>query len=68
MTLRNSTNYKVVVNHEEQYSIIPISNSPSKGWREIGKKGSVKECLNFIEEVWTDMKPSDKDRIMRNLG
>jgi MbtH protein len=68
MTLRNATLYKVVISDEEQYSIIPVPNSVSKGWRELGKKGSAKECLDYIEEVWTDMKPSDTERIMRNLG
>jgi len=58
----------VVINHEEQYSIIPKDQSLSRGWREVGKIGTQKECLNFIEEVWTDMKPSDKDRILRSLG
>ncbi len=27
------------------------------GWKDVGKTGSKKECLFFIEEVWTDMRP-----------
>ncbi len=59
--------YKVVINHEEQYSIIPINQSLRSGLRDIGKSGSKSECLKYIEEVWTDMRPSDKDRILRNI-
>ncbi len=49
--------YKVVVNHEEQYSIWPIEREPPSGWHEAGKHGTKQECLTFIQEVWTDMRP-----------
>jgi MbtH protein len=48
---------KVVVNHEEQYSIWPADREMPSGWREAGKQGSKAECLAYIEEVWTDMRP-----------
>lgn len=66
MSLRKD-NYKVVINHEEQYSIIPASQTPTIGWKEVGKVGSQSACLEYIEEVWTDMRLSDKERILRNL-
>ena len=66
MTLRTDS-FKVVINHEEQYSIIPVTQKPSAGWREVGKVGSQSVCLKYIEEVWTDMRPSDKDRILRSI-
>lgn len=49
--------YKVVVNHEEQYSIWFADRELPAGWREAGKTGSRAECLEYIEEVWTDMRP-----------
>ena len=49
--------YKVVVNHEEQYSIWPDYRELPLGWREAGKKGSRQECLAHINEIWTDMRP-----------
>jgi MbtH protein len=49
--------YKVVVNHEEQYSIWPSDREAPAGWREVGKAGSKAECLAHIKEVWTDMRP-----------
>lgn len=53
----DGTIYKVVVNHEEQYSIWPEDREPPLGWRAEGKRGTRKECIAYIEEVWTDMRP-----------
>ena len=49
--------YLAVINHEEQYSIWPADLTMPKGWREAGKRGSKQECLDYIEVVWTDMRP-----------
>lgn len=51
------TIYKVVVNHEEQYSIWPADRDPPLGWKDVGKSGTKAECLAYIEEVWTDIRP-----------
>jgi MbtH protein len=53
----DTTIYKVVVNHEEQYSIWPAGRENPLGWRDAGKSGSKAECLSYIKEVWTDMRP-----------
>lgn len=53
----NNTIYKVVVNHEEQYSIWPARWENPLGWNDVGKSGSKQECLDYIKEVWTDMRP-----------
>ncbi len=53
----DNTIYKVVVNHEEQYSIWPADRDLPLGWREAGKSGTKEECLAYIKEVWTDMRP-----------
>jgi MbtH protein len=49
--------YKVVLNHEEQYSIWFADRDLPAGWREAGKQGPKAECLAYIDEVWTDMRP-----------
>ncbi len=49
--------YKVVVNHEEQYSIWFVDRENPLGWTDVGKSGSKAECLEYIKEVWTDMRP-----------
>ena len=49
--------YKVVINHEEQYSILAADEKPVKGWKETDKTGPLQECHTYIKEVWTDMRP-----------
>jgi MbtH protein len=49
--------YNVVVNHEEQYSIWPADRELPLGWTAVGKTGPKSECLAYIKEVWTDMRP-----------
>jgi len=56
-TQEDTTIYKVVVNHEEQYSIWPSDRANPLGWRDGGTVGTKAECLAFIEGVWTDMRP-----------
>jgi MbtH protein len=48
---------KVVINDEEQYSIWPVDRENAPGWRDAGKSGTKEECLAYIEQVWTDMRP-----------
>ena len=54
---REDITFTVVINQEEQYSIWPEYKKIPAGWRTVGKIGSKKECLDYIEEVWTDMRP-----------
>ena len=53
----DTTRYKVVVNHEEQYSIWPEDREDAPGWKPAGKSGTKQECLAYIAEVWKDMRP-----------
>jgi uncharacterized protein YbdZ (MbtH family) len=53
----DSTIYKVVMNHEAQYSIWPADRENPLGWQDVGKSGPKAECLAYIQEVWTDMRP-----------
>ena len=60
--------YKVLVNHEEQYSIwprdqaLPLGIWPDfkdipVGWTAVGPVGDKATCLAWITEHWTDMRP-----------
>jgi MbtH protein len=49
--------YKVVVNHESQYSIWPAMRDNPGGWSDVGTAGTREECLGWIEAHWTDMRP-----------
>ncbi|WP_394849973.1 MbtH family protein [Pendulispora brunnea] len=61
------TQYKVVVNHEEQYSIWPAHRANPLGWSDAGKSGSKTECLAHIKEVWIDMRPrSLREKMQEN--
>ncbi|MFB2976520.1 MbtH family protein [Microseira sp. BLCC-F43] len=60
--------YKVVVNHEEQYSIWLASRENPLGWKDAGKSGLKQECLAYIKEVWTDMRPLSLRKKMEESG
>ncbi len=49
--------YKVVINHEEQYSIWPATRENPTGWNDTAKIGTLGDCKAYINEVWTDMRP-----------
>lgn len=49
--------YKVVINHEEQYSIWPSNRKPQEGWKDTRISGNQNKCQKYIKEVWTDMRP-----------
>ena len=53
----DTVTYKVVLNDEQQYSIWPADRENASGWRDAGKSGTTQECLAYIKEVWTDMRP-----------
>lgn len=55
---------KVVVNDEEQYSIWPADRTLPAGWRATGFEGERQDCLDHIDEVWTDMRPLSLRRAM----
>lgn len=52
-----NTIFEVMINHEEQYSIWPSYKQIPAGWTAVGKQGKKEECLAYIEEHWTDMRP-----------
>lgn len=64
----DKTIYKVVVNHEEQYSIWPEYKENPPGWNDDGKVGPKAECLAYIKEVWTDMRPLSLRKKMEEMA
>jgi MbtH protein len=56
--------YKVVLNHEEQYSIWLAHRENAPGWQDAGKEGTKAECLAYVKEVWVDMRPLSLRRKM----
>jgi uncharacterized protein YbdZ (MbtH family) len=64
----DATIYKVVLNHEEQYSIWPEYKENPPGWNDAGKVGTKAECLAYIKEVWTDMRPLSLRKKMEEMA
>ena len=64
----DTTIYKVVVNHEEQYSIWPEYKENPLGWKDVGKVGPKAECLAHIKEIWTDMRPLSLRKKMEEIA
>jgi MbtH protein len=60
--------YLALVNDEGQYSLWPARITVPAGWTVVYRGGSRKECLDYIEESWVDMRPKsliaamDKER------
>jgi MbtH protein len=68
MTSDDATIYKVVVNHEEQYSIWFADRELPAGWKDAGKEGAKEECLTYVEQVWKDMRPLSLRKQMDETG
>jgi MbtH protein len=54
----------VVVNDEGMYSISPATLPLPSGW-EVRAHGTRAECLDLIDELWTDMRPRSLREAMR---
>ncbi|MBN3818602.1 MbtH family NRPS accessory protein [Paraburkholderia sp. Se-20369] len=53
----DASQYVVVVNDEDQYSIWPHARALPAGWQPAGEPASKAQCLAHIEAVWRDMRP-----------
>lgn len=49
--------YLILINDEEQYSLWPAFRDIPSGWKATGPKGKRRECLDWIDKNWTDMRP-----------
>jgi len=50
--------FNVVINTEEQFSIWPNYKPLPSGWEKTGFEGSKENCLEEINNVWSDMRPA----------
>lgn len=60
--------YYVVKNIEEQYSIWPNYKKIPVGWEAVGEPKPKTECLAYIEQTWTDMRPLSLRRQMEEMS
>ena len=54
----------VLVNDEKQFSLWPRNKPMPNGWHSAGKEGTRAECAQYVDEVWTDMRPLSLRRKM----
>jgi uncharacterized protein YbdZ (MbtH family) len=50
-------NFLVLVNDEDQYSLWPTFVDIPGGWQQVFGAAGRAECLAYVEEHWTDMRP-----------
>ena len=68
MRTDDKTIYKVVVNHDEQYSIWFADRDLLAGWKDAGKERLKEECLDYIEQALKDMRPLSLRKQMDKAG
>ena len=54
---REDGEFIVLVNAEEQYSLWPQWKDIPGGWKDTGMAGNKADCLKYVEDNWTDMRP-----------
>jgi MbtH protein len=47
----------VLVNDEDQHSLWPAFADVPAGWRVVFGESTRADCLSFVEENWTDLRP-----------
>ena len=57
----DDTDYIVVVNDEDQYSIWPSDRELPPGWKAEGTRGTKEACMDRIKEIWTEMRPLPRE-------
>ncbi|MFD9307841.1 MbtH family protein [Streptomyces sp. NPDC060048] len=63
-----SATFLVLTNDELQCSLWPSFADVPQGWRIAFPEDSRQNCLAYIEENWTDMRPKSLVDQMENLG
>ena len=64
----NEADYLVLVNYEGQYSLWPVHIDVPKGWEVAHTADNRKSSLDFIAEVWTDMRPRTLREFHRKIS
>ncbi len=54
--------FLVLVNDEEQHSLWPATLDVPAGWQPVHGPAGRQECLDYVEEHWTDLRPRSTRR------
>lgn len=49
--------FYVLANDEDQHSLWPGFADPPAGWRVVFGEGTREDCMTYIEQNWTDIRP-----------
>ncbi|MGZ4511660.1 MAG: MbtH family protein [Mycobacterium sp.] len=49
--------FLVLVNNEDQHSLWPSFADTPSGWRVVYGEASRAECLDYVDQNWTDIRP-----------
>ncbi|MEO3972425.1 MbtH family protein [Streptomyces sp. CAU 1734] len=60
--------FLVLVNDEGQHSLWPAFAETPQGWTGVFGEASRAECLEFVEQHWTDMRPKSLIARMQGAG
>lgn len=60
--------YQVVINDEAQYSLWRPYKPVPAGWTVVVPTGTRQDCLAYIEEHWTDMRPKSLREAMQRAA
>lgn len=60
--------YFVLVNDELQHSLWPTFIDVPEGWKVVFGEAKRDECLAYVEENWTDMRPKSLIDAMENAS
>ena len=56
--------FLVLVNDENQHSLWPRFAEVPSGWRTVHGPAGRQDCLSYVEEHWTDLRPASLVRAM----
>lgn len=59
--------FLVLVNHENQHSLWPAFAAVPAGWEIVLPETGRDECMAYINENWTDMRPTSLARAMDQM-
>ena len=62
LAIEDGHTYRVVVNHEERYSVCPAGKPPPAGWTYVGIEGSKSHCIDHIIRIAQVLQRSPEKR------
>ena len=62
------SDYAVLRNDQEQHSLWPAGIDVPDGWTVVHGPGPREECLGYVRENWTDIRPKDVKEFLAGVA